>query len=195
MDIETYQRMTLSECLQSMELTHHLQDTEEIEIATVKKEWSVEFAELLKYILGKSDDNKITSADLADLWMFYTEGVRVRHLFKKFSHEQILEMLKINNPLEQILADDVVEMTKTGVFLYQVAYYLKIVKFKIEESLIRYRSVYNCDDPLKWLQNNNGIFKLSIVNQPFADNHDLLCDLWRKIYKVSNVALDPVFQK
>lgn len=195
MDADSYQRMTLEECLRSMILTKPLQDAEENDIASIKKTWVEDFTNVLKYALDRSEDEKINSSDLADLWLFYTEGIRVRKLFEKFDQEQILNILKIENPLEHILSDGVCEMTNIGVFLYQVAYYLKIVKYKIEESLIRYKSVYNSDDPILWLKNNDNKFRLSIINQPFSENHDLLCNLWRKIYKVSNVALDPIFQK
>jgi hypothetical protein len=172
-----------------MEITKQPRDNDETAILDVKKDWILKFDPLLKHVLDQSKDNKISSTDLTELWLFYVEGVRIRKLFNKITQSQFLELLKLKNPIENILSDDCNEITETGVFLYQIAYYLTISRHKLEESLIRYQSIYNNEDPIEWIKNNKG-WRLNNISSLTG-----LYSLWTKLYKVNDFSLDPVLQK
>lgn len=193
---DKYDRMNLNEVLDALKFTKSFHEPEEIKITNEKTKWIEIFKPLLEYIIEKTEDKKISSSELSELWLFFTEGLRVRQLFVKLSQEQIYEVLQLKNPLEHILYDDdVIEMTKNGVFLYQVSYYLTIAKYRLEESIIRYKTIYTSENPIDWVKNNNNQFRLEIKNKKFSEKNTNLLNLWLKVLKVSNVSLDPVFQK
>jgi hypothetical protein len=194
MDTETYQRMTFEECCRAMEITKQIVDEEEKEIVKQKNIWMNNFKSLLLYAINGTEDKKIDSKELGELWLFYLDGVHIRHIFKKLTQVQVQQLLNQQNVLEELLGDDCTEITKSGVFLYQTAYYLTMSKLKLEESLIRYSNVYNDDDPIIWLKNNNNSWNNPIHNKDLERKIQSLCNLWGKIYKVSSLALDPIFQ-
>jgi hypothetical protein len=195
MDTNTFQRMTFDECCEAMKITKALTDPDEEEIVSMKNKWVEVFKPLLKTVINENEDQKIDSTDLGELWLFFVDGVHIRNLFDKLSQSELQELLERPNTLEKIIGDDCKEVTKCGVFLYQFAYYATMSKFKLEESLIRYRTIYTDDDPIIWLKNNNNSWKLKIYNKSLEEKREVLCKLWSRLYKVSNLALDPVFQK
>ena len=195
MDTDKYERMSFDECLRAMELTKKPTTDDEVKIARIKQEWIENFKPLLQYKINRNKDEKISSPELTELWLFYTEGIRVRKMFSKLNQDQLYDLLMMKNPIDFFLTDDVDEITRNGVFLYQVAYYITVFKYKVEESVIRHQSIYSCDDPIEWFKNNNHTSDLSITNKSFVQNHGTLIDLWRKIYTVSDLSLDPIFQK
>lgn len=194
MDSETFQRMNFEKCCESMRITKSVTDPEEIEIVKYKNLWINNFQPLLKFVIDKNSDKKIDSKDLGELWLFYVDGLHIRNLFSKLSQKQVQELLHYPNSLENIIYDKCEEVTKCGVFLYQAAYYFTMSKLKLEESIIRYQNIYIGDDPIIWLKNNNDTWKLRIHNKHLEEKNKELCELWRRVYKVSNLSLDPAFQ-
>lgn len=194
MDTEKYQRMTYDECCEAMKITKSLSDSDERTIVNLKNGWMENFKELLQLVIDQNEDSKIDSKDLGELWLFYIDGVHIRNLFSKISQSQVCELLKSPNFLENLINDECDEITKCGVFLYQTAYYSTMSKLKLEESLIRYNLIYCDENPIVWFKNNGNSWKLSIHNKKLEQKRETLCKLWSKIYKVGNLALDPVFQ-
>lgn len=194
MDTESFQRMSFDDCCRAMSITKSITNPEEIEVVNAKNEWVENFKPLLKKIIENNEDKKIAPKDLSELWLFYTDGLHIRHLFEKLTQHQIQELLNQPNTLEKIIDDDCKEITECGVFLYQTAYYSVMSKLKLEESLIRYKTIYSDIDPLVWFRNNNNSWKLTIHNKQLEEKRDALCKLWFRLYKVSNLSLDPVFQ-
>lgn len=194
MDSDTFQKMTFEECCRAMEITKQATDEEEKEIVSLKKKWTEGFKPLLKFVLDNTEDGKIESKDLTGLWLFYVDGIHIRNLFEKLDQKQLNSLLSQSNPIEEILEDNCGEITKCGIFLYQTAYYSTMIKLKLEESLIRYKSIYCDDNPINWLKNNNKTWELNIHNTALKEKGGLLCRLWTRLYKVSNLSLDPIFQ-
>jgi hypothetical protein len=194
MDSDTFQRMSFEEACGAMIITKKLTDPDEIEIVERKNEWIKNFQPLLKYVIEGAEDKKIDSKDLGELWLFYVDGLNIRRLFTKLSQNQITKILENQVGLENILDDDCKEMVECGVFLYQTAYYIVMSKLKLEESLIRYKTIYTGDDPILWVKNNDNSWKLKIFNKQLNEKGGILRKLWERLYKVSNLSLDPIFQ-
>jgi hypothetical protein len=189
-EIETFS-LSLEECFDTFVIRVENPNNEEKIIIDIKKQWIKHFTPLLHYYIENFGiDDKITSEDLTNLYIFYMEGVRIKKTFSVLDLKTIKYLSTFKNPLKD-LNEDIPEMVEMGTYLHQVKNYYETVKYKMNIFSERYDKVF-CftNDPIDWFIRNNNSFKL-YCNPINVD----LKEFWRKINLTENQKLDPVLQQ
>lgn len=185
-------RLTFNECIQAMDGLKPPKTKEGQIVVNQKREWLTYFIPLLKYYVDRQKDELITSEELAGLWMFFLEGIRIKNVFKDLNDETYNYLIGLTNPLQALYDDPIETIVKKGVFLYQVSHHIDVIKTRLGSAKKKYDLVYSIsDDPIDWFKNNNYKYSFDIdeiLQKKISQNFD-------KILHVENSNYDPVFRQ
>lgn len=204
---EAVERMTLSQVKDALVLkvlgsTNQLTEAQ-LELAKEKASWVERFMPLVDYHINHhqehtnipkdtKSDGKISSTELSLLWDFFREGLHLRHIMSTVDMDAMKQLCNLKNPFaeltDKLVKDDIVTAARTGTFIYQSAYNLFMLKWRMCNAFSRYESIYDhSDDPIEWYKRNNG-------HMFTVEGNANMIQLMRLSYWIEDKRFDPVAQ-
>lgn len=189
MDIK---KLTLDQCVQAMDGLKTPSKKEGRIVVEQKREWMKRFLPLLEMYVERQEDKEISSEELASLWMFFLEGIRIKRVFKDLKPETYEYLTHLHNPLQALYDDPIETMVEKGVFLYQIAHHIDVIKTRLTSAKKKFETVYAAsEDPIEWFKKNG--YKCSFeIDEELQSKISKNCE---KILHVENSSYDPVFRQ
>jgi hypothetical protein len=187
-------RMNYEECVEALKFTKQFTPEERV-VAAIKESEVQEFSTLLKYIIDADRTGTIDNKTLVDAWLFYKE-IKQIHYFRE-NNALMSSLVRLRDTLSEAIGilleagitfdASLSEVTKNTP-AYQILCEFDIVHKRLTNAL-RFSTHFESSDPIEWYKRNG----YSLNTQSSLDTE--ASRMWRYLFLVSQVDLDPIKQR